>query len=110
MSSSAKPQWGHRPEGREGGYYASPFEDDFVQRVARAYGITDAERLGKRLNQIAVQKTIFEDIEKSEVPTPNQRAALAVMIEEAQSLLDGGVRGKRPGQHNPTIGRSQAAS
>ncbi len=24
--------------------------------------------------------------------------------------VDGGVRGKRPSQHNPTIGRSQAAS
>jgi hypothetical protein len=35
-----------------------------------------------------VQKAIFEDIEKSEVSAPNQRAALAVMIEEAQSLLD----------------------
>ncbi len=88
MSSRPKPQWGHRPEGLQGGFPPSPFKPDFVQEIACGYGIADAERLGKRLNQIAVQKTIFEDIEESEVSTPNQRAALAVMIEEAQSLLD----------------------
>ncbi len=85
MSSGAKPQWGHRPEGFQGD---SPFGSDLVREIAQMHGISDIEHLAAGLDAIAGQKAVAEYIEKADIPARDQRAAVAVMIKEAQSLLD----------------------
>jgi hypothetical protein len=52
------------------------------------HGISDIEHLAAGLDAIAGQKAVAEYIEKADIPARNQRAAVAVMIEEAQSLLN----------------------
>jgi hypothetical protein len=50
-------------------------------------GISDIEHLAAGLDAIAGQKAVAEYIEKADIPARNQRAAVAVMIKDAQSLL-----------------------
>ena len=88
MSSRPKPQWGHRPEGIQGGFPPSPFKPDFVEEVAQAHGIVDTSYLAAEFDTIAVRKADAEYRKETDISAPNQRAAIKVMIEEARSLLD----------------------
>ncbi len=89
MTKDSKPRWGYRPPGFQS---APVFSEQQAKRLAEIAGRSHSQSI-KKLHQLLNEEgeaLIFVDyINRTEVSTPEQRAALEVLIDHSRRLLEG---------------------
>lgn len=89
MTKKPKPSWGYRPPGFQS---APVFSEEQAKRLAEIAGRSHSQSI-KKLHQLLNEEgeaLIFVDyINRTEVSTPEQRAALEVLIDHSRRLLEG---------------------